>query len=664
MKASVLLVGSPGSDQLLLGADLEPDLKSALLCLRTWAYPVLVVDMPDGAFNKTLAFLEALSAISPSSRVILLTHAAATTEMLDIFSTSQIFNFAKSWEDPQLQDYILTAVESHRDHEQNEYLVKALSDQNTTLLKLTSDLEARINRRATGLDEKRAELNEVTHQIAAVHQALIAVFRAESIPELERRISETLGPAFQIAWTRIRYNSQTDINLKFQMTDSSSYQSDLIRGDMCVGQVTFGKTNGSFTRDEKRLLDQVVQSLNLILRRLERWLELERARIGWESTFDAIFEPLSVIDEDHTLIRVNKEFARAANISSENAVGRKCYEVLFDKESICSGCFLGQPFRLQLSKTRSGTESVFEVSSQPAGSAQQTAGADSKGKIYLHLYRDISASLRAERLLVDSAKLAELGTISSSIAHELNNPLAGMLSYLQLIKMDLTKALQASTQAAAAGDTQQTVQELENDINEMEDSVRRCSAIVNSLLIYVRKSSDEPHETCSLVEAVLQAFQIVSLQTRAVGIRIGFEPTEAQKSLLTVGHLNLIAQIFCLVLQQTNSALQKRRFQAVKNDIHSSVMLSSNKDWLTIEITDTGDYISNSNRALEDEIASDERDPGALVRQLVQELDGTVEFFAETPVGRRVKIVLKNATDLAAALALDLDTHPGISGPG
>src|SRR5690606_29198531 len=58
--------------------------------------------------------------------------------------------------------------------------------------------------------------------------------------------------------------------------------------------------------------------------------------------------------------------------------------------------------------------------------------------LYVNMYHDVSAQLRYERQILESAKMAELGTIGSSIAHELNNPLGGMLSFIQLIKMDLS----------------------------------------------------------------------------------------------------------------------------------------------------------------------------------------------------------------------------------
>src|SRR5690606_23702095 len=60
-------------------------------------------------------------------------------------------------------------------------------------------------------------------------------------------------------------------------------------------------------------------------------------------------------------------------------------------------------------------------------------------EVILVLMRDITSRLVLERKIVESSKQAELGLIGSSIAHELNNPLGGILSFVQLIRMDLNE---------------------------------------------------------------------------------------------------------------------------------------------------------------------------------------------------------------------------------
>ena len=54
-----------------------------------------------------------------------------------------------------------------------------------------------------------------------------------------------------------------------------------------------------------------------------------------ESMFDAIRDPMTVLDKDGTIMQVNKV---AMDTYGENIVGEKCYCVYKGRESICDHC--------------------------------------------------------------------------------------------------------------------------------------------------------------------------------------------------------------------------------------------------------------------------------------------------------------------------------------
>jgi two-component system NtrC family sensor kinase len=78
-------------------------------------------------------------------------------------------------------------------------------------------------------------------------------------------------------------------------------------------------------------------------------------------------------------------------------------------------------------------------------------------------------------------KLASLGKLSATVAHELNNPLEGILTYAKLI----SKRLQKPENQAPA--TKETLEDLDLIIQE----VQRCGNIVKNLLLFSKKRVGE-----------------------------------------------------------------------------------------------------------------------------------------------------------------------------
>jgi two-component system NtrC family sensor kinase len=80
-------------------------------------------------------------------------------------------------------------------------------------------------------------------------------------------------------------------------------------------------------------------------------------------------------------------------------------------------------------------------------------------------------------------KMASLGKLSATVAHELNNPLAGILNYLKLMEKRLRKI-------EPSPPLQSTLEDLDLVISE----VKRCGNIVKNLLLFSKRQVGEFHE--------------------------------------------------------------------------------------------------------------------------------------------------------------------------
>ncbi|NOY05045.1 MAG: HAMP domain-containing protein [Chlorobi bacterium] len=103
---------------------------------------------------------------------------------------------------------------------------------------------------------------------------------------------------------------------------------------------------------------------------------------------------------------------------------------------------------------------------------------------------------QAEAHMREIDKLASLGKLAASVAHELNNPLAGILTYSKLLERKLT------------GKHDIVDPEIIRVLNVIEDETSRCGQIVKDLLLFARREGDAFVET-SLHEVIEKSLKIV-----------------------------------------------------------------------------------------------------------------------------------------------------------
>ena len=108
----------------------------------------------------------------------------------------------------------------------------------------------------------------------------------------------------------------------------------------------------------------------------------------------------------------------------------------------------------------------------------------------------------ARNQIYQSNKLASLGRLAAGIAHEINNPLTGVLTYSSFL-------------LKRAGDDPEVRHDLETIVHE----TKRCREIVRGLLDFARQVPPKK-SLVDVNEIVLRALQIVDNQLRVQNIRV------------------------------------------------------------------------------------------------------------------------------------------------
>jgi len=115
----------------------------------------------------------------------------------------------------------------------------------------------------------------------------------------------------------------------------------------------------------------------------------------------------------------------------------------------------------------------------------------------------------AQARLIQGEKLASLGKLSASIAHEINNPLAGILTFSKLLVRDLDQeTIDAATRAEAL-----------SRLRLIERETGRCSAIVRNLLDFARQRPVDLRDV-DVHAALEESLRLIEHQVQLSGLTL------------------------------------------------------------------------------------------------------------------------------------------------
>lgn len=461
-----------------------------------------------------------------------------------------VFRVFENIEEPEVEWALFEAVERSQWIHQNEQLQILVRDQFEKLKNLSQELEDRVQKRQKYLEESRRKNLIAQFRWQTLRRATETIHESSTIGQMEENLTQVLQETLNLVQVRVLIHSQSSMAqpVKGQETFATHRVRLFKDQDVLIGfAVFFRDPQLPYTADEKDFLQKISESISLAIRRLNQ-LEITRTlREQWQATFNAVHNPMALLTAQNEIIQTNSAF------QTEIAPRFESFKKWPDHQNQQKAVF-----RLDFNRPRNET---WEISVQPLH-----LGLEIDQKIYLYQYQDITEKLRLEGRLVQAAKLAELGIIGSSIAHELNNPLGGILSFVQMMKMDLKDE-----------------DPLKPDIIEMEAGVLRCRDIVQNLLGFTRSPGTETQQLVDLREPLQTALNLVELQTRSQGITV--RSRIPQKPLHIQGNTNLLSQAFTNVLQ---NALESVKQLSTKSSALIEIIVLDVESWYEVQILDNG----------------------------------------------------------------------------
>ncbi len=127
--------------------------------------------------------------------------------------------------------------------------------------------------------------------------------------------------------------------------------------------------------------------------------------------------------------------------------------------------------------------------------------------------RDVSEEFRLREMMIQNEKMLSVGGLAAGMAHEINNPLAGIMQTAEVLETRLLGTVSGNRQAAErCGITLDALRLYIEDrkIDEMlriiHDSGKRVSQIVDNMLGFARKSDarSSTHQVTDLIDQALE----------------------------------------------------------------------------------------------------------------------------------------------------------------
>ena len=184
-----------------------------------------------------------------------------------------------------------------------------------------------------------------------------------------------------------------------------------------------------------------------------------------------------------------------------------------------------------------------------------------------------------QQLLIESEKLASVGLLAAGIAHEINNPLMGIINYADILDEELEKNETINLKTEPFSFLKEIIQEGD-----------RISNIVNGLLSFSRQDSGSVSysDTRELINSVLTLF-IPKFRQFQINVTLDFEKNLPRIPI----RVQNIQQVLINVLQNSIDALYEK-YKSEKDSKSKNIEISVQKielksiEYVKIRITDNG----------------------------------------------------------------------------
>jgi two-component system NtrC family sensor kinase len=373
-----------------------------------------------------------------------------------------------------------------------------------------------------------------------------------------------------------RWESRFDTETGF--TTRSILCVPLIAYDETIGAVELiNKQVGEFTTADLELLESIAPPLAIAIHNANLqhqvrfhlanlttlFEKVEHAKQEWELTVDAMDSGIWFVDAECRIVRANRTLANWLGTTPKELAGQFCYHAIHRLNAPPPFC----PNQNKNGNAQTAIGEEIQLSARPGRILRFNTfplhypGSQTVG--YVNLLNDVTNERALQSQLIQSEKLAAIGRLAGSMAHEINNPL---------------QALQGCLDLALANPT--NLEKQQRYLNVAKSEVERLAGLVQRLLDFYRPSKGvhAPVDVRALVEEVL------TLSSKRLQYSQVTWETEWEADLPKIfGIANQLKQVFLNLVLNAIDAMPNGGKLAIRGRV-----IENDHRWLAVEMMDSG----------------------------------------------------------------------------
>ncbi len=270
-------------------------------------------------------------------------------------------------------------------------------------------------------------------------------------------------------------------------------------------------------------------------RKAERFLIESEEKLS--GVVNSLPDMVFLIDEQYVIKWMNDV---AKDVYGSAAGGKKCYSVLYNSPKVPETCTVKKT--LQDGK-RHDEDLHMELPDKSLRDFWVTANiagrhTDGRPRLIVYILRDITEMKTIQSEAVKSAHLASIGELAAGVAHEINNPINGIINYAEIVKEEYSLIghdPEIPMRIAKEGE--------------------RVAAIVKNLLSFSRQQKKEvrPVEIAQVLDDAL-ALTAKQLQKDDIILSLGISDDIS----MVMGSSLELQQVFINIITNARYALSKR----------------------------------------------------------------------------------------------------------